>query len=31
MSRNKAKEKVRTDKGRKTGSTRWLKRQLHEP
>ena len=31
MSRNKAKEKVRTAKGRKTGSTRWLKRQLNDP
>ena len=31
MSRNKAKEKVKTAKGRKTGSTRWLKRQLNDP
>ena len=31
MSRNKAKEKVRTAKGRKIGSTRWLKRQLNDP
>ncbi len=31
MSRNKAKEKVRTAKGRKSGSTRWLKRQLNDP
>ncbi|MGB0720042.1 MAG: RlmE family RNA methyltransferase [Bdellovibrionales bacterium] len=31
MSRNKAKEKVRTAKGRKSASTRWLKRQLNDP
>ncbi|MEZ5814614.1 MAG: RlmE family RNA methyltransferase [Alphaproteobacteria bacterium] len=31
MSRNKAKEKVKTAKGRKTSSTRWLKRQLNDP
>ncbi|MCB9982761.1 MAG: RlmE family RNA methyltransferase [Rhodospirillales bacterium] len=31
MSRNKAKEKVKTAKGRKSGSTRWLKRQLNDP
>jgi len=31
MSRNKVKEKVKTAKGRKTGSTRWLKRQLNDP
>mgnify|MGYP001388238064 CR=1 FL=1 len=31
MSRNKAKEKVRTAKGRKGSSTRWLKRQLNDP
>lgn len=30
MRRNKAKEKVRTAKGRKTGSTNWLKRQLND-
>lgn len=31
MSRNKAKEKVKTAKGRKTASTNWLKRQLNDP
>ncbi len=31
MSRNKAKAKVRTAKGRKTSSTRWLQRQLNDP
>lgn len=31
MSRNKPKTKVRTAKGRKTSSTRWLKRQLNDP
>ncbi|MAF98714.1 MAG: 23S rRNA methyltransferase, partial [Micavibrio sp.] len=31
MSRNKAKTKVRTAKGRKNASTRWLKRQLNDP
>ena len=31
MSRNKAKEKVKTAKGRKTSSTKWLKRQLNDP
>lgn len=31
MSRNKAKSKVKTAKGRKTGSTLWLKRQLNDP
>jgi 23S rRNA (uridine2552-2'-O)-methyltransferase len=31
MSKNKIKEKVRTAKGRKIGSTRWLKRQLNDP
>ena len=31
MSRNKAKSKVRTAKGRKTSSTRWLQRQLNDP
>lgn len=31
MSRNKVKEKVKTAKGRKTGSTKWLKRQLNDP
>jgi 23S rRNA (uridine2552-2'-O)-methyltransferase len=31
MSRNKAKSKVKTAKGRKIGSTRWLKRQLNDP
>ena len=31
MSRNKAKEKVKTAKGRKSSSTRWLKRQLNDP
>jgi len=31
MSRNKAKQKVRTAKGRKSGSTRWLNRQLNDP
>lgn len=31
MSRNKAKQKVRTAKGRKGGSTRWLNRQLNDP
>ena len=30
MSRNKAKSKVRTAKGRKTSSTRWLQRQLND-
>ena len=29
--KNKVKEKVRTAKGRKTGSTRWLKRQINDP
>ena len=31
MSRNKAKQKVKTAKGRKSGSTRWLNRQLNDP
>ncbi|MBX2834733.1 MAG: RlmE family RNA methyltransferase [Micavibrio sp.] len=31
MSRNKAKTKVRSAKGRKTASTRWLQRQLNDP
>lgn len=31
MSRNKAKSKVKTAKGRKTSSTRWLSRQLNDP
>jgi len=31
VSRNKAKQKVRTAKGRKSGSTAWLKRQLNDP
>ena len=31
MSRNKAKTKERTAKGRKNASTRWLKRQLNDP
>lgn len=31
MSRNKIKTKVRTAKGRKNSSTRWLKRQLNDP
>lgn len=31
MSRNKAKSKVKTAKGRKNSSTRWLKRQLNDP
>lgn len=31
MSRNKAKEKVKTAKGRKGASTRWLQRQLNDP
>lgn len=31
MSRNKAKTKVRTAKGRKNSSTRWLQRQLNDP
>ncbi|MFN3700856.1 MAG: RlmE family RNA methyltransferase [Alphaproteobacteria bacterium] len=31
MSKNKAKSKVRTAKGRKTSSTRWLQRQLNDP
>ncbi|MCB1532021.1 MAG: RlmE family RNA methyltransferase [Alphaproteobacteria bacterium] len=31
MSRNKPKSKVRTAKGRKTSSTRWLQRQLNDP
>ena len=31
MSRNKPKTKVRTAKGRKISSTRWLKRQLNDP
>ncbi|MEZ5919482.1 MAG: RlmE family RNA methyltransferase [Alphaproteobacteria bacterium] len=31
MSRNKAKSKVKTAKGRKISSTRWLKRQLNDP
>lgn len=31
MSRNKAKTKVRTAKGRKIGSTKWLQRQLNDP
>lgn len=31
MSRNKAKTKVRTAKGRKTSSTKWLQRQLNDP
>jgi 23S rRNA (uridine2552-2'-O)-methyltransferase len=31
MSRNKAKTKVKTAKGRKNSSTRWLQRQLNDP
>lgn len=31
MSRNKAKSKVKTAKGRKNSSTRWLQRQLNDP
>lgn len=31
MSRNKAKQKVKTAKGRKNASTRWLQRQLNDP
>ena len=31
MSRNKAKQKVKTAKGRKGSSTRWLNRQLNDP
>ena len=31
MSRNKIKTKVRTAKGRKIGSTKWLQRQLNDP
>lgn len=31
MLRNKPKSKVKTAKGRKTSSTRWLKRQLNDP
>lgn len=31
MSRNKVKSKVRTAKGRKISSTRWLQRQLNDP
>ena len=31
MSRNKAKQKVKSAKGRKSGSTRWLNRQLNDP
>lgn len=31
MSRNKKKQKVRTAKGRKIGSTKWLQRQLNDP
>ncbi len=31
MSRNKAKTKVRSAKGRKNSSTRWLQRQLNDP
>lgn len=31
MSRNKAKSKVRTAKGRKSSSTRWLNRQINDP
>ncbi len=31
MSRNKAKTRVKTAKGRKTSSTRWLERQLNDP
>lgn len=31
MSRNKAKERVKTAKGRKSSSTRWLQRQLNDP
>ncbi len=31
MSKNKIKEKVKTAKGRKISSTRWLKRQLNDP
>jgi len=31
VSRNKAKERVKSAKGRKSGSTRWLKRQLNDP
>jgi len=31
MSRNKAKSKVKTAKGRKTSSTRWLQRQINDP
>ena len=30
MSRNKAKSKVKTAKGRKSGSTKWLKRQIND-
>jgi len=31
MSRNKKKQNVKTAKGRKTSSTKWLKRQLNDP
>lgn len=31
MSRNKAKTRVRSSKGRKSSSTRWLQRQLNDP
>lgn len=31
MSRNRSKSKIRTAKGRKTASTRWLQRQLNDP
>lgn len=31
MSRNKAKSRVKTAKGRKNSSTRWLKRQINDP
>lgn len=31
MSKNKTKSRVRTAKGRKTSSTRWLQRQLNDP
>ena len=31
MSRNKAKTRVRSARGRKNSSTRWLQRQLNDP
>jgi len=31
MSRNRPKSKVKTAKGRKNSSTRWLQRQLNDP